>query len=244
MPARVVASTVLLLVVLLLLAPRSARAGDRELIVPFEEGGHLVLDQLSGLRVSPASGVGYAGPAGVAFRTDKADAFLPGGPSDEMKTTSIWLSPSADVFVTEHVSVGGFVEIAHTFGSVTTSGQKLELPGTTALTFVPRVGFYAPFSDRIGLWPRAGFGWTSSESVSFVAAGGAPVRETFKSMLLDVDLALVYRFTEAFFLRVGPEVQVTLGGSRTREAGGQSAAADGSVVSISGVLGFGANLEL
>ena len=34
-------------------------------------------------------------------------------------------------------------------------------------------------------------------------------------MVLDVDLALVYRFSEAFFLRMGPEVGVTLGLERS-----------------------------
>lgn len=245
MPARALVLAVLSLSLLFsLFFSRLAAAADRELIVPFHEGGHLVFDQLSGLRVSPTSGVGYAGPAGLAFRSEKLDAFQPGAPGAELKTTSMWFSPSADVFVTEHLSVGGFVEIAHTFGSVTSNGQKLELPGTTTLTFLPRVGFFAAFGDRFGLWPRAGFGWTSSDSVSFAAPGGAPVRETFRSMLLDVDLTLVYRFSEAFFLRAGPEVGVTLGGARTREVGGQSAAADASTLSLSGVVGFGVNLEL
>ena len=54
------------LVAFLLTFARNANA-DRELIVPFHEGGHLVFDQLSGLRVDGASGVSYAGPAGIAF---------------------------------------------------------------------------------------------------------------------------------------------------------------------------------
>jgi hypothetical protein len=242
MPPRVLVA--LAVAVFFALLPCAARAADRELIVPFHEGGHLVFDQLSGLRVSPTTGVGYAGPAGIAFRSEKADAFQAGAPGDELATTSVWFAPSADVFVTDHLSVGGFVEVAHTFGSFTSSGQKLELPGTTSLTFLPRIGFYAAFSDRLGLWPRAGFGWTSSESVRFPAVGGAPVRDTFKAMLLDVDLTLVYRFSEAFFVRMGPEVGVTLGGTHTEETAGLAAAADGSVLSISGVVGLGVNLEL
>src|SRR5690349_2847602 len=96
---------------------RSAFA-ERELIVPFHEGGHLVLDQLSGLRVSPTNGFGYAGPVGIAFRSEKTDAITPGGPASEASTTSLWLAPSADVFVTDHLSVGGLIEVAHTWGAV------------------------------------------------------------------------------------------------------------------------------
>jgi len=217
---------------------------ERELIVPFHEGGHLVLDQLSGLRVSPTNGFGYAGPIGIASRSEKMDAITPGGPASEASTTSLWLAPSADVFVTDHLSVGGRIEVAHTWGAVEGGGQRLELPGATSLTFLPRVGFYVPFSDRIGIWPRAGLGWSSVESVSFVSSGGAPTRETFRAMILDVDLSLVYRFGETFFMRAGPEIGVTLGGRRTSEAGGTNTGAGASVLQISGVVGFGMNLEL
>lgn len=218
---------------------------ERELIVPFHEGGHVVLDQLSGLRVTPTNGFGYAGPVGIAFRSEKSDAIVPGGPASETSTTSLWLAPSADVFVTDHLSVGGLVEIAHTWGAVEGGGQRLELPGATSLTFLPRVGFYVPFSDRIGIWPRAGVGWSSVESASFLSTGSVPVRETFRAMILDVDLSLVYRFGETFFMRAGPEVGVTLGGRRTTESGGGSSTGAGaSVLQISGVVGFGMNLEL
>ncbi|HVJ92331.1 MAG TPA: hypothetical protein VM580_21170, partial [Labilithrix sp.] len=132
-----------------------------------------------------------------------------------MTTTSLWLAPSADIFVTEHLSVGGLIEISHTWGAAEGGGKRLELPSTTSMTFLPRVGFYVPFNDRIGLWPRAGFGYASVESVSFLSTGSAPTRETFSAMILDVDLSLVYRFGETFFLRTGPELGVTLGGRRT-----------------------------
>ena len=217
---------------------------ERELIVPFHEGGHLVLDQLSGLRVSPTNGFGYAGPVGIAFRSEKSDAITPGGPASETSTTSLWLAPSADVFVTDHLSVGGLIEVGHTWGAIEGGGRRVELPGATSLTFLPRVGFYVPFTDRIGLWPRAGLGWSSVESVSFLSTGSAPTRETFRAMILDVDLSLVYRFGETFFMRAGPEVGVTLGGRRTSETGGTSTGAGASVLQISGVVGFGMNLEL
>src|SRR5262249_45189622 len=152
------------------------------------------------------------GPAGIASRSTKADSVVPGGPATETNTTSLWLAPSADIFVTDHLSVGGLVEVGYTWGAVEDGAQRLEVPGATSLTFLPRVGFYVPLGDRMGLWPRAGLGWSSVDSVSFLSTGSAPVRETFQSMLLDVDLSLVYRFTETFFMRTGPEIGLTLGG--------------------------------
>lgn len=235
-------AAILVAIVLLFLSKRAA--AERELIVPFHESGHLVLDQLSGLRLSTTNGFAYAGPAGIAFRSSKAEAFAPGGPASETKTTSIWFAPSADVFVTDHLSVGGLVEVAHTFGSVQSGDQRVELPGTTSLTFLPRVGFFVPFGDRFGIWPRAGVGWSSTETASFVSTGSAPVRETFRSMILDLDLAFLYRFSETFFMRAGPEIGLTLGGRVEQESGGQSMGAGANVLQISGVVGFGMNLEL
>ncbi len=230
------------LVVLALVVPRTARA-ERDLIVPFQEGGRLVLDQLSGMRVNAANGVSYAGPLGVAFHASKAEGLTPGAAADQTKTTTLWLAPSADVFVTEHLSLGGTIEVSHTFGSTSVNGQDVSLPGTTSMTFVPRVGFYVPIGDRFGVWPRLGLGYARTQSAAFAAQGGTPVRETFQSMLLEADLALVYRFDETFFLRAGPAVSLTIGGRREQEAGGVQAAADASVLSFSGVVGFGVNLD-
>jgi hypothetical protein len=220
-----------------------ARA-DRELIVPFHEGGHIVFDQLAGLRLDPVNGVGYAGPIGIAFHKEKAEAFTPGANGSELATTTFWIAPSADVFVTDHLSVGGFVQVAHTSGTAKSGAQQIDLPGTTTLMFMPRVGFYAPFSDRLGLWPRLAFGWSSVDSVQFASAGGAPVTDTFRSMVLDVDLSLVYRLNETFFLKTGPEIGLTIGGRHTQEQNGTSSAADAAVLQISGSLAFGANVEL
>lgn len=229
---------------LLLFFHASPARAERELIVPFYEGGHLVLGQLSGLRIAPSSGMSYAGPAGIAFRSERTDSLTPGGPASETSTTTLWLAPAADVFVTDHLSLGGLVEVTHTWGAVEGGGQRLELPGTTSMTFLPRIGFYVSFTDRLGLWPRAGIGWSSVESVSFLSTGSVPSRETFRAMILDLDLSLVYRFSETFFMRAGPEIGVTLGGRRTFEGNGTSSGAGASVLQLSGVVGLGMNLEL
>jgi hypothetical protein len=233
----------LLIVAVLVLWPARARA-ERELIVPFHDPGHLVLDQLSGLRLSADDGMSYAGPAGFAVRTTKVDALAPGAPASETSTTELWLAPSADVFVTEHLSLGGRIELAHRWGSVDDAGGRIELPSATAMTFLGRVGFYAAFTDRIGLWPRAGIGYASAESSRFASTGSAPIKETERSMLLEVDLSLVYRFDETFFLRAGPEVGVTLGGRLAVEESGLERGGGSSTLQVSALTAFGMNLEL
>jgi len=225
----------LVVFVLLFLSSSVARA-ERDLIVPFHEGGHVVLDQLAGLRLD-TSGFSYAAPAGIAMRATSV-----GGA--EESTTSVWLAPAADVFVTDHLSLGARVDVHHTWGTVETNGQRLELPGTTSMTFLPRVGFYVPIGDRVGLWARASVGWTSTQSVSFLAAGGTPTTETFRAMVLALDASVVYRFNETFFMKAGPEIGVTFGGRREAKADGVSTGGSASVLQLGGTLGFGMNIEL
>lgn len=187
----------LLLVLVLLFWTHRAHA-ERDLIVPFEEGGHLVLDQLAGMHIDGITGVGFAGPVGIAYRQE-----------GDTKTTTAWLAPSADLFVLEHLSLGGAIEIAHTWASGSASA--------TTMSFVPRVGFYVPVSDRLGIWPRAGLGYTR-------------VEDGFEGMRLEADVGVVYRFDETFFMKAGPGVATTLGGEHTLQ--------------VSGGVGFGVNLEL
>lgn len=222
-------SLVLLLVALLVVTWARPAQAERDLIVPFEESGHLVLDQLSGLRVDGASGVGYAGFAGVSFRRDSVDG---GGTT---KLTTAYLAPAADVFVAEHLSVGGAIVVAHAWGSAAIGEQHVALPTTTSLTFVPRVGFYVAATDRIGLWPRVGLGWTRTETATL--SGTATATDTFEALVLEADLSLVYRFHETFFLKTGPGIGATLGGEH---AGGAS----GTSLAVSGTVGFGMNVEL
>jgi hypothetical protein len=205
---------------------------ERDLIVPFHEGGHVVLDQLAGLRLD-TTGFGYAAPVGVVVRS-----------TNEAKTTNLWFAPSADIFVTDHLSVGGRVEIGHAWGKIGNDKASIDRPGTTSMTFLPRVGFYMPFSDRIGLWLRAGVGYASNQDVTFLSAGSAPVTTTFRAVVLDLDASVVYRFTETFFMKGGPQLGLTLGGREESSTAGVSSATDKQVLQFGGSLAFGMNIEL
>ena len=234
MVARLVA--VLVGVLVFLFSIEEAHA-ERDLIVPFHEGGHVVFDQLAGLRLS-TSGFSYAAPIGIAMRSDGA-----------VSETHVWFAPAGDIFVTDHLSVGALVEIDHAWGKVEgtgTNGEKtsVDVPGTTSMTFLPRLGFYAPFSDRIGLWLRAGVGYTSTQSVSFASSGSAPTTTTFRAMLLDLDATVVYRFNETFFMKGGPELGITFGGREESSTAGVSTGDGRQVLQVGGALGFGMNIEL
>ncbi len=234
-----------ILLVLLFWTPR-LRA-ERELIVPFHEGGHVVVDQLCGVRVGGTGDAAYAGIAGIASRTTNAPSSEHhdgARPSVETSLTRLWLAPSVDVFVTEHLSVGGRFEVSHVWGSVERAGTNIEVPPLTSVTVLPRVGFYAPLADRLGLWPRVAIGYTTDESVASVSSEPGPVKASMRAMLLELEVAVVVRMTETFFLRAGPELRATLGGRQTIESALPEPASSASMVSVSAVVGLGANLEL
>jgi hypothetical protein len=220
---------------------------ERELIVPFHEGGHLVVDQLCGVRVGGAGDAAYAGIAGVASRTTNAASLEDKDglrPSVETSLTRLWLAPSVDVFVTEHLSVGGRFEVSHAWGFVERAGTNVEVPPLTSVTLLPRVGFYAPLADRLGLWPRVAIGYTTDESVAWGSSEVGARKASTRAMLLELEVAVVVRMTETFFLRAGPELSATLGGRQTIESALPEPAASASMVSVSAVVGLGANLEL
>ncbi|MCA9589986.1 MAG: hypothetical protein KC657_32000 [Myxococcales bacterium] len=220
---------------------QSARA-ERELLDQFHDRWRLVLDQLAGFRVS-GSGAAYAGPIGLSFRSATEDPLLAGGTATGGKSTTFWLAPSADLFVAEGLSVGALVELSHTTASLETATGSLDLPSTTSLTVLPRVGYYFPIGDRFGVWPRAGLGYTSSQRV--VTTPGAPgqaaaaTTDTLSAFVLDVDIGAIYRMNETFYLRLGPQLGLTLGGEHAQSINGAKQSASASALSISAVAGVG-----
>ena len=133
------------------------------------------------------------------------------------------------------------MEISHSWGSVAEGEKALELPALTSVTVLPRVGFYAPLSDRLGIWPRVAIGYASVESHATTARSSEVVRESMRAMLLELEVAVVMRMSETFFLRAGPELGATLGGRQAVEG---AASASASMVSVSATIGLGANVEL
>lgn len=229
------------LVLLLLAKPAWA---ERELLDQFHDRWRLVLDQLAGFRVGP-SGAAYAGPIGVSFRSASEDPLL-GSTATGGKATTFWLAPSADLFVAEGLSVGALVEVSHTTASLETATGALDLPSTTSMTFLPRVGYFFAIGDRFGIWPRAGIGYTSAERVMMLSPGigqpAAPGKDTLRSVLLDVDVGAIYRMNETFYLRLGPQLGVTLGGEHAQATNGATATSKASVFNVSAIAGVGVNL--
>ncbi|MGZ3418574.1 MAG: hypothetical protein ACXVEE_11950 [Polyangiales bacterium] len=238
--------------------------------------GTFVIDQVSGFRGRVGGGVSYYGPLGVAYNTFNAPSgqvvsFSGTAPSiSQSETTirswSIWLSPSIDYFIVPNLSVGGLFSVDTTFGSAETkitttsaSGptvktQQNDLPSVTSFTLIPRLGYLLRVNDRLSFWPRVGLGYFSGSNVSVQPSSDASgtisnvTRETnIRSLIVQIDVALVYQITDNVFFRAAPAITFSSGGSSTvryKNGASPDSEGSGSAFQFELVSGFGANFSL
>jgi hypothetical protein len=174
----------------------------------------LVLDDLSGFRASTVGGVAYAGPVGFSTSSYNVNVFGANGTvagTDTISSTTVWVAPSADYFLFEHLSIGGVIELAYNTSNynqtIYNTTQHNSLPSTTSFTVIPRAGWMFDLARHWGLWPRLGlgFGVLQENAISQAGAGTATTASTSTTFLLDVDVGVIYRMDPRFFLRAGPD---------------------------------------
>ncbi len=231
----------------LLAAPGAAHA-QREVRTPMGERGTLAIDQLSGFRASSIGGVTYAGPIGFSIQSFGQTDFSGRG-SNTSHYTNFWLAPSADYFVIDHLSIGGLIEIATTSVTVDTTNQagvttSVNLPSTTNVTLLPRVGWLFPITERFGIWPRGGIGFASRQTTANNTTFTNGNRDTYSSVIFDVDVGFLYRVNQNWFLRAAPEVSFGVGGTHSQGNNNGSVSASASLFQFAGVAGIGVMWDL
>lgn len=223
----------------LLLLSTSVHAAQRELLTKAGEAGTIAIDQLSGFRISSLGGFSYAAPVGVTYQSMHTEG-VAGGPAVTQKATTFFLAPAFDVFVIDQLSIGALVEFAwqNTSVELTPPGAataKLDLPATTSFTLLPRVGYVFHVGDRVAIWPRLGVGYGSRQVVTT-----GTDKTTQGALLLDVDVGLLYRINETFYLRLAPQLTLSPTGSTSQPiAGGGSVSGGTTFLSFSSTVGFG-----
>ncbi len=218
----------------------------RELLVPAGEKGTLAIDQISGFRASMVNGLSYAGPLGFSHRQFSEHSFN----SNTDSTTNVntfWLTPSADLFVIDHLSVGLLVEYANTWGTADvvrndSTTQSVTLKGTTTFSILPRVGYLFSINDRFSIWPRAGLGYARGETN--LGTADVPLIDSFSGVVVDLDVGFIYRFNETFFARASPDFVFSIGGNHAVSAGGTTTSAGAGILQASAVLGVGVFFDL
>lgn len=225
----------------------STAAAQSDLLTPTGGRGQLAFDNITGLRISAAGGLQYAGPLGIA--TQRYSVADYGGRGDTIyHLTTFWIAPAADYFVIDQLSVGGMIELASTSGSVDiplspTADQNFDLPSTTHFSLLPRVGYMIPIGDRFGIWPRGGIGYVSRQVVT--NPGNNASRDTFSALSFFANCGFIYRMNETFFIDAAPEIAFSLGGSHSStNPAGASVSADAGFFQFGIFTGLGILLDL
>lgn len=220
---------------------------QRELLNTMGAKHTLSIDQVAGFRVN-SGGLSYAGPIGFATQSVTETGFNNAGDTT-VKTTTFWFAPSADFFIIDHLSIGGLIELTTQSQSIQrptnqNATQTVELPTTTGFAFIPRVGYLFALSDKFGIWPRAGIGYASRQSLTADADPAAQGKTTTYGFLLDVDVGFLYRPVEAVFFHLGPELSTTLGASHSLSRNGTTFTANASIFQFAVLGGVGAFFDL
>jgi hypothetical protein len=188
-----------------------------------------------------------------------------------IRSWSIWLAPSLDYFIVPNVSIGGLFAVDTTFGSAeskitttrgvtpTVSTSESDLPSVTSFTLMPRVGYFFRINDRLSFWPRVGFGYFSGTNAAVqtdidptTQRATTYTRSTnISSLLVQVDVGIIYQITDNVFFRVAPAVTFSSNGSSTVKYKNAPAASNlrdaegnGSAFQFEISSGFGANFSL
>jgi hypothetical protein len=122
-------------------------------------------------------------------------------------TTTVSVSPAADVFVVRNLSVGGalFLDYVDT-----------RYFGTTSVGLGARVGYSFAFTDTFGIWPKLGFSYrhTSENFSTALGAAGQPIindggRDAFT---LNLFVPVMFHPVRHFFMGFGPFLDADLAG--------------------------------
>jgi hypothetical protein len=162
----------------------------------------------------------FGNPGVLAFTSDMNVAFvgqstsLPNNTGDNPSQWTLTLRPSADYFIIQGLSLGGFVEYTHNnFSTPNQNGPGSTSTSSDTFGIGPRVGYNIPFTDAISWWPLAGFAFSTTS-----ASGGAG-SNAFTLLLY---APFLYHPVSHFFMGIGPVLATDVAANATPANGGQS----------------------
>jgi hypothetical protein len=235
---------------------------QRDLLTKPGQKGQLVIDQISGFRGGVSGAIGgaglapsmnYYGPIGFSVQRYTQANAVNNPNTDVVSATTFWLAPSVDYFIINHLSIGGMVQIAYTSTSLSrptnaTQSQEVSEPSNTSFAIMPRVGWMFAFGDRWAIWPRLSLGYVSNAVGSVAPSAGVTAGSIGSSVYgfaLDVDAGVLFRVSEAFFLRLAPEIGwIPAGTNGTTTPAGVSATQSASYFEFSLAGGVGILFDL
>lgn len=122
-------------------------------------------------------------------------------------TTRLTLRPALDWFVSDSISLGGFVGVDYTSGA---GGS------TSVLSVGPRVGYNLPIADRLSVWPKIGIS-IANTTISRDGPDGIDLGDdddSNTSAQFNLFVPVMFHPVQHFFLGLGPALDLDLSGEQ------------------------------
>lgn len=200
--------------------------------------GSVVLPDLFGLSSLPVAGVpGLAGVGGVLFTGPISFGFT--SSEGGSHSSSIGLTPSFDVFVSDHVTLGGRIGA---FRSTATYVQQPATGGATTATtssegyaigIAPRVGYVLPLTESLALWPQVGLDVYESRTET-----DGTGRTLWRSFGAEVELGLLVPLGSHVVVRLAPTLAYSHASSDGPGLSGLSGDGDSVRAGVRGQIGL------
>ena len=155
-------------------------------------------------------------------------------------TFQFTIQPSADYFVIDNLSVGGFIGFAYVKFPNSTDPVTGDTIGSHATAFQvgPRVGYNIPLGTPLfSLWPKVGYSFQTLKITS-----GGKSGDSINTSELDVSIPIMFHPATHFFIGFGPAIAMQLNNNALNADGTDSsvhhrAFSIGGQVSLGGWLG-------
>lgn len=198
-----ITSVITLPLLSLLALPALARAADDDDDVDVRTRD--TLPEVSA--ASPSGRFGLKGQKAVSSDAGLSITNISVSGADGSATTLV-LRPAVDFFVSDSLSLGGFVGI-----------EYAKAPGgsSSAVSLGPRVGYNLPIAARVSVWPKAGFAIarTSQTDEGATLPNGVVLGDeddTNTSFQLNLFVPVMFHPVQHFFLGLGPALDQDLSG--------------------------------
>lgn len=203
---RIHISIIALPVLTLLALPSLARAADDDDDVDVDVRTRR--DTLPDVRASSPSGrFGLEGQKAVSSDAGLSISNVSVNGADGSATTLV-LRPAIDWFISDSLSLGGFVGVEY----ATAPGGS-----SSSVSIGPRVGYNLPLGERLSLWPKAGvaIARTSQTDDGATLPNGVVLGDdddSNTSLQLNLFVPVMFHPVQHFFLGLGPALDQDLTG--------------------------------
>lgn len=182
-------------------ARRAEQTHDAESQPALFRAGRVLFSNLAGISVFGAA----AGPSAVLYGIGPVS--FSHSVSDTHAISSVSFSPSLDVVVGEHLTLGGSISVDHFRSRTTNDFGDTKLTFTndiTSATVAPRIGIVQRLGSDVWVWPRlaayVGESWgnrTNSPEIKATSIG------------MQLDVPFVFPLSRWVFLQVAPIASYT-----------------------------------